>query len=59
MVQNRKEVKNMKGTMFRLDRDTHKALRIAAIEEDISMNEALTRAVEMWLKEHKRKGVKK
>jgi predicted HicB family RNase H-like nuclease len=59
MVQNRKEVKNMKGTMFRLDPDTHKALRIAAIEEDISMNEALTRAVEMWLKEHKRKGVKK
>ncbi len=49
----------MKGTMFRLDPDTHKALRIAAIEEGISMNEALTRAVEMWLKEHKRKGVKK
>ena len=49
----------MKVTMFRLDPDTHKALRIAAIEEDISMNEALTRAVEMWLKEHKRKGVKK
>ena len=58
MVQNRKEVK-MKGTMFRLDPDTHKALRIAAIEEGISMNEAPTRAVEMWLKEHKRKGVKK
>lgn len=50
----------MKGTMFRLDADTHKALRIAAIEEGISMNEALTQAVEIWLKEHKkRKGVKK
>ena len=49
----------MKGTMFRLDPDTHKALRIAAIEEGISMQEALTKAVEAWLKEHKRKGVKR
>jgi predicted HicB family RNase H-like nuclease len=59
MVKNRKEVKEMKGTMFRLDPDTHKALRIAAIEEGISMQEALTRAVEKWLKEHSRKGGKK
>ena len=49
----------MKSTVFRLDPETHKALRIAAIEEGISMNEALTQAVETWLKEHKRKGVKK
>ncbi|MDP2603404.1 MAG: plasmid partition protein ParG [Deltaproteobacteria bacterium] len=48
----------MKSTVFRLDPETHKALRIAAIEEGISMNEALTQAVDMWLKEH-RKGVKK
>jgi hypothetical protein len=59
MVKNRKEVKEMKGTMFRLDPATHKALRIAAIEEGISMQEALTRAVEKWLKEHSRKGGKK
>ena len=59
MKENRKEVKEMQATMFRLDPDTHKALRIAAIEEGISMNEALRQAVEMWLKEHKRKGVKK
>jgi predicted HicB family RNase H-like nuclease len=60
MMKNRKEVKQMKGTMFRLDPDTHKALRIAAIEEGISMNEALVQAVDIWLKEHrKRKGVKK
>ena len=50
----------MQPTMFRLDADTHKALRIAAIEEGISMNEALMQAVEIWLKQHqKRKGVKK
>ena len=49
----------MQPTMFRLDADTHKALRIAAIEEGISMNEALKQAVETWLKQHKRKGVKK
>jgi predicted HicB family RNase H-like nuclease len=59
MARNRKEIKEMKGTMFRLDPETHKALRIAAIEEGISMNEALTQAVETWLKEHRRKGVKK
>jgi predicted HicB family RNase H-like nuclease len=59
MAKNRKEVKEMKGTMFRLDPATHKALRIAAIEEGISMQEALTQAVEKWLKEHSRKGGKK
>jgi predicted HicB family RNase H-like nuclease len=59
MAKNRKEVKEMKGTMFRLDPDTHKALRIEAIEEGISMQEALTQAVEKWLKEHSRKGGKK
>jgi predicted HicB family RNase H-like nuclease len=56
----RKEVKQMKSTVFRLDPETHKALRIAAIEQGISMNEALTQAVDAWLKEHRRKhGVKK
>lgn len=50
----------MQATMFRLDAEIHKALRHAAIEEGISMNEALTQAVELWLKEHKkRKGAKK
>ena len=46
----------MKSTVFRLNPETHKALRIAAIEEGISMNEALTQAVEAWLKEYRRKG---
>lgn len=56
----RKGVKLMKSTIFRLDPEIHKSLRIAAIEEGISMNEALTQAVETWLKEYrKRKGVKK
>ncbi len=49
----------MRPTIFRLDAEIHKDLRIAAIEQDISMNEAITRAVETWLKRHKRKGVEK
>jgi predicted HicB family RNase H-like nuclease len=59
MMKPRKEIKEMKQTLFRLDSDTHKALRIAAIEEGISMNEALTQAVQAWLKQHRRKEVKK
>jgi predicted HicB family RNase H-like nuclease len=55
-----REGKQMKSTLFRLDAEVHKALRIAAIEEGISMNEALTQAVDSWLREHcKRKAVKK
>ena len=49
MIKPRKGVKEMKATLFRLDPDTHKALRIAAIEEGISMNEALTQAMQAWL----------
>jgi len=49
----------MKSTVFRLATETHKAPRIAAIEVGISMNEVLTQAVEAWLKEYRRKGVKK
>ena len=59
MIKNRKGVKEMKSTVFRLDPETHKELRIAAIEEGISMNEALTQAVETWLKEHRRREVKR
>jgi predicted HicB family RNase H-like nuclease len=55
----KKEGKQMKSTVFRLDPETHKTLRIAAIEAGISMNEALTQAVQTWLKEHRRKVVKK
>ena len=51
--------KLMKSTVFRLDPETHKTLRIAAIEAGISMNEALTQAVEAWLKGHRGKAVKK
>ena len=49
----------MKSTVFRLDPEIHKELRIAAIEVGISMNEALTQAVDAWLKDYRRKGVKK
>jgi len=58
MIKTGKGDKEMKSTVFRLDPETHKALRIAAIEEGISMNEALTQAVEAWLKAHRKKGVK-
>jgi predicted HicB family RNase H-like nuclease len=60
MISKGKEVKRMKSTVFRLDPEIHKALRIAAIEDGISMNEALTQAVAMWLQQYrKRKGVKR
>jgi len=49
----------MQPTIFRLDAEVHKDLRIAAIEQGISMNEAIKQAVETWLKAHKRRGVKK
>jgi len=51
----------LQTTVFRLPTETHKALRQTALEQGISMGEALRQAVEMWLKEHKktRKGVKK
>jgi HicB-like protein involved in pilus formation len=59
MSKKTEEVKQMKLTAFRLDPEIHKALKIAAIEAGISMNEALTQAVQTWLKEHRGKGVKK
>lgn len=51
----------MQVTNFQLDAETHKALRIAAIEAGVSMGEALRQGVEMWLKDQKKtgKGVKK
>jgi len=56
----RKGAKPMRSTILRLESETHKALRIAAIEAEISMNDAINQAVALWLKEHqKRKGVKR
>ena len=50
----------MRATILRLELETHKALRIAAIEAEISMNDAINQAVALWLKEQqKRKGVKR
>jgi hypothetical protein len=54
----RKEVKSVQATNFRLDSETHKALRIAAIEDGLSMAQALRQAIELWLKERK-KGARK
>ena len=54
-----KEVKKVRATILRLEAETHKALRIAAIASDISMNDAINQAVNLWLKGHrKRKGSK-
>jgi predicted HicB family RNase H-like nuclease len=53
----RKGETQMKATMFRIDAELHKSLRIAAIEAGVSMNQAVKEAVEMWLK--RQKGVKK
>ena len=55
----RKGGKDMQGTMFRLDPEIHKELRIMAIRAGISMSDALREAVNLWLKEQRRKGVKK
>ena len=50
----------MKATMFRIDPELHKTLRIAAIEAGVSMNEAVKQAVALWLERQKKgKGVKK
>jgi hypothetical protein len=46
----------MRATILRLETETHKALRI---EADISMNDAINQAVALWLKEYRRKAVKK
>ena len=61
MVGKKEVVKTVQTTNFRLDTETHKALRIAAIEEGLSMAEALRQAIELWLKERRRtrKEVKK
>ncbi len=56
-----KSDKRLQTTVFRLPTEIHKALRQTALEQGISMGEALRQAVEVWLKEHKKtkKGVKK
>jgi predicted HicB family RNase H-like nuclease len=59
MIKPRKGDGQMKATMFRIEPDLHKALRIAAIEAGVSMNQAVKEAVEIWLKEQKRKGGKR
>lgn len=46
----------MHPTQFLLDQGTHKRLRIAAIEQGISMGEALREAVNLWLKTKRKKG---
>jgi len=46
----------MRATILRLDAEMHKQLRIAAIEADMSMNDAINQAVALWLKEQKRAG---
>jgi predicted HicB family RNase H-like nuclease len=58
-MKTRKGDKPMQATQVRIEPELHKALRIAAIEVGISMNKAINEAVELWLKEQRRRGVKK
>jgi predicted HicB family RNase H-like nuclease len=44
-----------KASVFRIEPELHKALRIAAIEAGVSMNQAVKEAVELWLKEKRRR----
>ncbi len=44
-----------RATQFLVDPEIHKRLRIAAIEQGISMAEALREAVTLWLKTSKEK----
>lgn len=48
--------KKMQTTNFQLDLETHKRLRIAAIEAGVSMGKAIRQAINLWLKEQKEKG---
>ena len=58
-MKTRKGEKIMQATQVRIESELHKALRIAAIEAGVSMNQAINQAVTLWLKEQKRKAVKK
>jgi predicted HicB family RNase H-like nuclease len=42
-------------TVFRLDPKLHRELKLAAVENNISMGEAIRRAIELWLKDQKRR----
>jgi predicted HicB family RNase H-like nuclease len=58
-MKTKKEGKPMQATQVRIEPELHRALRIAAIEAGVSMNKAVNQAIELWLKEHSRKGGKK
>lgn len=48
--------KKLQTTNFQLDPETHKKLRITAIEAGVSMGEAIRQAISLWLSEQKKKG---
>ena len=51
-----KKKTTMQTTNFQLDLETHKKLRIAAIEARVSMGEAIRQAINLWLKQQRNKG---
>ncbi len=51
-----KKETTMQTTNFQLDLETHKKLRIAAIEARVSMGEAIRQAIKLWLKQQRNKG---
>ncbi len=48
----------MQATQLRMEPKTHKALRIAALEDGTSMNKAINEAIRAWLKERRKKARK-
>jgi hypothetical protein len=51
--------RRLRATHFQVDPATHKRLRHAAIEEGISMGEAIRRAIDGWLTELEKKWARK
>jgi len=48
----------MRKTELRMEAKTHMALRIAAVQDGISMNEAINEGIRAWLKERRKKARK-
>jgi predicted HicB family RNase H-like nuclease len=46
--------KDIHTTVFQLAPKLHRELKLAAVENNISMGEAIRRAIELWLKQQKK-----
>ncbi len=57
-MKTRKGVKVVRATQLRMEPKTHMALRIAALQDGISMNDAINQGIRAWLKERRKKARK-